>query len=57
MNTFTATPDDISHEWHVVDADGVPLGRLASVVAQLIRGKHKPTDPLLTWTAAISWSW
>lgn len=43
MKTFTATPDDISHDWHVVDADGVPLGRLASAVAQLIRGKHKPT--------------
>ena len=43
MKTFTATPDDISHDWHVVDAAGVPLGRLASVVAQLIRGKHKPT--------------
>jgi large subunit ribosomal protein L13 len=43
MKTFTATPADISHDWHVVDAAGVPLGRLASVVAQLIRGKHKPT--------------
>ena len=43
MKTFTATPDDISHDWHVVDAAGVPLGRLASHVAQLIRGKHKPT--------------
>lgn len=43
MKTFTATPTDISHEWHVVDAADVPLGRLASVVAQLIRGKHKPT--------------
>jgi large subunit ribosomal protein L13 len=43
MKTFSATPDDISHEWLVVDADGVPLGRLASTVAQLIRGKHKPT--------------
>ena len=31
------------HDWHVVDAAGVPLGRLASAVAQLIRGKHKPT--------------
>jgi large subunit ribosomal protein L13 len=41
--TFSAKPKDISHEWHVVDADGVPLGRLASAVAQLIRGKHKPT--------------
>ena len=43
MKTFTATPDDIRHEWHVVDAEGVPLGRLASAVAQLIRGKHKPS--------------
>ena len=43
MKTFTATPADITHDWHVVDAEGVPLGRLASAVAQLIRGKHKPT--------------
>lgn len=43
MKTFTATPADLSHEWHVVDASGVPLGRLATAVAQLIRGKHKPT--------------
>lgn len=33
---------DIRHRWFVVDADGVVLGRLASRVAQLIRGKHKP---------------
>ena len=43
MKTFTATPDDITHDWHVVDAAGVPLGRLATAVAQIIRGKHKPT--------------
>jgi large subunit ribosomal protein L13 len=43
MKTYTATPDQIRHDWHVVDAQGVPLGRLASAVAQLIRGKHKPT--------------
>ena len=43
MKTFSATPTDISHDWYVVDAAGVPLGRLASAVAQLIRGKHKPT--------------
>jgi large subunit ribosomal protein L13 len=43
MKTFSAKPSDISHDWHVVDAAGVPLGRLASHVAQLIRGKHKPT--------------
>src|SRR5262245_20757342 len=43
MLTFTATPKDIAHEWFVVDAEGVPLGRLSSRVAQVIRGKHKPT--------------
>ena len=43
MKTFSPTPSDLHHDWHVVDAAGVPLGRLASHVAQLIRGKHKPT--------------
>ena len=43
MKTFTATPEDIHHRWFLVDATGVPLGRLASKVAQIIRGKHKPT--------------
>ena len=43
MNTFSAKPKDLAHQRHLVDANGVPLGRLASRVAQLIRGKHKPT--------------
>lgn len=43
MKTYSATPADLRHDWYVVDAEGVPLGRLASSVAQLIRGKHKPT--------------
>src|SRR6185437_9243998 len=43
MKTFTATPADIDHDWYLVDATDVPLGRLASAVAQLVRGKHKPT--------------
>jgi len=43
MKTYTAKAKELSHDWHVVDASGVPLGRLASAVAQLIRGKHKPT--------------
>ncbi len=43
MKTFSAKHKDVTHDWHVVDASGVPLGRLASAVAQLIRGKHKPT--------------
>jgi large subunit ribosomal protein L13 len=43
MKTFSVTPEDIEHSWYVVDAAGVSLGRLASRVAQVIRGKHKPT--------------
>ena len=43
MKTYTLKPRDIERHWHVVDASGVVLGRLASQVAQLIRGKHKPT--------------
>jgi large subunit ribosomal protein L13 len=43
MKTFTLKRDQLEHQWHVVDAEGVALGRLASQVAQLIRGKHKPT--------------
>jgi large subunit ribosomal protein L13 len=43
MKTFTATPATIEHRWWLVDAEGQSLGRLASHVAQLIRGKHKPT--------------
>jgi len=43
MQTFMANPSNIEHTWFVVDATGVPLGRLASKVAQVMRGKHKPT--------------
>ena len=43
MKTYTLKPSDADHRWHIVDAAGVPLGRLATQVAQLIRGKHKPT--------------
>ena len=41
--TYAAKAAELDHRWHLVDADGVVLGRLASRVAQLIRGKHKPT--------------
>ena len=41
--TYTATPKDIEQRWFVVDADGMVLGRLASEVAKILRGKHKPT--------------
>jgi large subunit ribosomal protein L13 len=42
MKTFTATPKDIQRRWFLIDADGMVLGRLASEVAKIIRGKHKP---------------
>jgi large subunit ribosomal protein L13 len=42
MKTFSPRPRDIERRWYVVDADGVVLGRLASHVATLLRGKHKP---------------
>lgn len=43
QKTFTPKPDDIERKWLVVDAENVPLGRLSSEVAALLRGKHKPT--------------
>ena len=42
-STYTATPADIEPRWYVVDAEGMVLGRLASEVAKILRGKHKPT--------------
>ncbi|MBV8951767.1 MAG: 50S ribosomal protein L13 [Actinobacteria bacterium] len=42
MPTFTPKPSDIDRAWHVVDADGMVLGRVATEVATLLRGKHKP---------------
>jgi large subunit ribosomal protein L13 len=41
--TFSPRPDNIEKRWYVVDASGVPLGRLSSVVAQILTGKRKPT--------------
>ena len=43
MKTFTATPADIEKKWILIDAEGVVLGRLATIVANRLRGKHKPT--------------
>ena len=42
MSTFTPKPADITRAWHVVDADGLVLGRVATEVASILRGKHKP---------------
>ncbi len=43
MKTYTATPADIDKKWILIDAEGVVLGRLASIVANRLRGKHKAT--------------
>lgn len=43
MKTFSAKPSDIDKKWLVIDADGLVLGRLASQVALILRGKHKPS--------------
>lgn len=40
--TYMAKPEDVNRKWYVVDAEGKTLGRLASQVAAILRGKHKP---------------
>lgn len=42
MRTFSPKAGDVQRQWHVIDANDVVLGRLATHVAQLLRGKHKP---------------
>ena len=42
MKTYTAKPADIKREWHVIDASGKTLGRMATQIARLLMGKHKP---------------
>ena len=43
MRTYSPKASELSHQWHVIDASDVVLGRLASHAATLLRGKHKPT--------------
>ena len=43
MKTFMASSQTVERKWYVVDASGMPLGRLASQVASILRGKNKPT--------------
>ncbi|MDD3959517.1 MAG: 50S ribosomal protein L13 [Clostridiaceae bacterium] len=43
MKTYVAKADQIERKWFVVDAQGLKLGRLATEVARILRGKHKPT--------------
>ncbi len=42
MKTYSAKPADVEKKWVVIDADGLVVGRLASIVAMRLRGKHKP---------------
>ena len=43
MKTFMAKKEEVKRDWYVTDATGKPLGRLASKVAMILKGKHKPT--------------
>jgi large subunit ribosomal protein L13 len=43
VRTYSPKPGEVARTWHVIDAEDVVLGRLASNVATLLRGKHKPT--------------
>ncbi len=43
MRTYSPKPGEVARTWHVIDAEDMVLGRLASHVATLLRGKHKPT--------------
>jgi large subunit ribosomal protein L13 len=43
MKTYSAKAADLKAQWYVIDAEGQVLGRLASQIAQILRGKHKPT--------------
>jgi large subunit ribosomal protein L13 len=42
MRTYSAKPTDVQRAWHIIDAEGLVLGRLCTEVATLLRGKHKP---------------
>ena len=43
MQTYTLKQKDIKKKWFLIDADGLVLGRLASRISMILRGKHKPT--------------
>lgn len=43
MGSYIATPDSVTSRWHIIDADGLVLGRIATHAAKLLQGKHKAT--------------
>ncbi len=42
MKTYSAKPSEVEKKWYVIDAEGLVLGRMASIIAMRLRGKHKP---------------
>jgi large subunit ribosomal protein L13 len=42
MKTYSAKPTEVNRDWYIVDADGMTLGRMATVIATRLTGKHKP---------------
>ena len=42
MSTFMAKPNEVNRKWYLMDAEGKTLGRLATEIATILRGKHKP---------------
>jgi len=42
MKSYVAKPGEVEAKWHLIDADGVVLGRLSGIVAKILRGKHRP---------------
>ena len=42
MKTYVMKPAEVEKKWHVIDADGLVLGRMAVIIANILRGKHKP---------------
>jgi len=51
MKTYSAKASEIEKKWVVIDAEGLVVGRLASIIAMRLRGKHKPTYTPI-WIAA-----
>jgi len=43
MNTYSPKASEVDRRWYVIDAEGIPVGRLSTTVARVLRGKHKPT--------------
>ncbi len=56
MTTYSARPSEVDAKWYVIDAEGVVLGRLATIVAKMLRGKHKPTFTPHIDCGTTSWS-